>query len=566
MNAVAASPRQTDREFNPSAPIRALAPMPVSWRSLPRALIHTVRAHPGRIALCDSSGAALTYGQTLLRALVLGRVLARSWGAARHVGLMVPPTVPAAVANLAVTLWGRVPVNLNYAASQGVVDSSIEQCGITHVVTSAKVLDKCQIVPKGTLILLEEIPGKVLLADKLWAAAVAKLVPTAALGAFVPGLRGDGLEAEATVIFTSGSTGEPKGVVLSHRNILSNAHQIEQQVHLQPEEVVLGILPFFHSFGFTVTIWTALCLGKKVVYHFNPLDARTIGKLCDQHHVTLLIATPSFMRFYLKNCEPKQFRALTHLLLGAEKLKPELARDLQEALGIEPLEGYGCTELSPVVAVNVPREVELPGGRTVHGNRLGTVGLPLPGTAIKTVDPETGADLPAGAEGVIAVNGPQVMVGYLGRPEATAQVIRDGWYLTGDLGLVDADGFLKITDRISRFSKVAGEMVPHVRVEAAIAEITGVDEQHLAVTGVPDPKQGERLCVLYTDLAMSPAEVHHRLVAGPLPKLWIPAVRDFIRVAAIPITATGKIDLRRLRQIARGEEVPGATTDTPPTG
>ena len=265
---------------------------------------------------------------------------------------------------------------------------------------------------------------------------------------------------------------------------------------------------------------------------------------------------------YLKSCEPHQFKTITHWIVGAEKLKPELARDIQATLGIEPMEGYGCTELSPVVAVNVPREVELPDGRKVHGNRLGTVGLPLPGTAIKTVDPETGADLPAGTEGVIAVKGPQVMVGYLNRPEATAQVLKEGWYLTGDLGYVDPDGFLKITDRISRFSKIAGEMVPHLSIESAILEATGVDENQVAVTGVPDPKHGERLCVLYTDLGISPAEVHQRLTAGPLPKVWIPSPRDFIHVEEIPITSTGKVDLRRLKEIALNRRRRGTSPAT----
>jgi acyl-[acyl-carrier-protein]-phospholipid O-acyltransferase/long-chain-fatty-acid--[acyl-carrier-protein] ligase len=472
---------------------------------------------------------------------------------------MVPPTVPAAVANLAVSLWGKVPVNLNYSASQSLVDSSVSQCSITHVLTSRKVLDKFNIRPAGELILLEDIPGQVRTTDKLWAAAVAKLVPVGAMGWFVRGLKDDRLDKTATVIFTSGSTGDPKGVILSHRNILSNVQQVEQHVRLLPEEVVLGILPFFHSFGFTVTIWTAVCLGKKVVYHVNPLDARTIGKLCEEHKVTLLIGTPTFSRLYLKNCEPRQFETITHWIVGAEKLKPELARDIQQALGIEPMEGYGCTELSPVVAVNVPREVEQPDGRKIHGNKLGSVGQPVPGTAIKTVDPDTGADLPPGREGVIAVKGPQVMVGYLNRPDATAQVVKDGWYITGDLGFVDDDGFLKITDRLSRFSKIAGEMVPHISVESAIAEATGVDENHVAVTGVPDPKHGERLIVLYTDLGISPAEAHHRLTAGPLPKVWIPSPRDFVRVDEIPITPTGKVDLRRLKQLAAsrgaGEEV-----------
>lgn len=481
-------------------------------------------------------------------------MLARTWGPAEHVGLLIPPTVPAAVANLAVTLWGKIPVNLNYSASQSMVDASVDQCGITHVLTSPKVLDRFKIVPKGQLIMLEDIRKQVTLFDKLWAAAVAKGVPSGLLGAFVPGLHHDHLDATATVIFTSGSTGDPKGVVLSHRNILSNAQQIEEAVRMKPEDVLLGVLPFFHSFGFTITIWTAIGLNKKVVYHFNPLDARTIGKLCDEHKVTLLTGTPSFTRLYLKSCDPRQFKTITHWILGAEKLKPELARDIQAALGVDPMEGYGCTELSPVVAVNANREVALPGGRTVHGNRLGTVGLPVPGTAIKTIDPETGADLPVGTEGMIAVKGPQVMVGYLDRPEATAQVVKSGWYLTGDIGYVDPDGFLKITDRINRFSKIAGEMVPHLAIESAILEATGVDENHVAVTGVPDPKHGERLCVLYTDLGISPAEAHQRLMAASLPKVWVPSPRDFIRVEEIPITSTGKVDLRRLKEIALHEK------------
>jgi len=499
--------------------------------------------------MCDSTGVSLTNGQTLMRALALGRVLARVWGPAPRVGIMVPPTVPGAVANLAVSFWGKVPINLNYTASQSMVDASIDQAGITHVLTSAKVLDRFKITPKGTLVLLEDIPKQVRTSDKIWAALVARLVPQFALRWFVPGFRGDQLDDEATVIFTSGSTGDPKGVVLSQRNVLSNVQQVEDQVHLLPHEVLLGILPFFHSFGYTVTIWTALCLGKKVVYHVNPIDARVIGKLCEQHKVTLLASTPSFTRFYVKSCEASQFKTVTHLILGAEKLKPELAADIEKTLGIKPMEGYGCTELSPVVAVNVPREIELEGGRKLEGNRLGTVGRPVPGTAIKTVDPETGADLPAGAVGVVAVKGPQVMVGYLNRPDLTARVIKDGWYLTGDLGYVDEDGFLRITDRISRFSKIAGEMIPHVGVESAIMEAAGVDEHHVAVTGVPDAKHGERLCVIYTDLGMSPSILHHRLASGPMPKVWLPSVRDFIHVDELPITATGKVDLRRLKQI-----------------
>ena len=356
------------------------------------------RALGKRQALADSTKASLTYADTFLRAVVLGRVLKRLLGPEKYVGLLVPPTVPTAVANLALALLGKVPVNLNYTASQALVDSSIDQCGITHVLTSKKVLDKFGITPKGTLIFLEDIPAQVRKADKLFGAAVAKLVPIPALGAFLPGLKDDRLDATATVIFTSGSTGDPKGVVLSHRNVLSNVHQFDQHLRLLPDEALLGILPFFHSFGFTVTIWTVLCLGRRIVYHFNPLDARIIGDLCEKHGVTMIVATPTFIRTYLKKCEPSKFKTLVHLLLGAEKLKPELCEEIRETLGLDPLEGYGCTELSPVVAVNVLHELTRPDGRKVPGNRLGTVGMPLPGTAVKTVDPETGADLPRGRD------------------------------------------------------------------------------------------------------------------------------------------------------------------------
>jgi acyl-[acyl-carrier-protein]-phospholipid O-acyltransferase/long-chain-fatty-acid--[acyl-carrier-protein] ligase len=530
---------------------RALGPLPARWRSLARAFVEEVRNHWGDQALCDGTGANLTYGQSLVRATVLGRFLARTLGDEPYVGVLLPPTVPAAVTNLALVLQGKIPVNLNYTAGQGMIDSAIRQCAIRHVLTSPKVLDRFHVAPNASLIMLEDVGRSIRTTDKLAGACLAHLVRFGVLGQLLPGLNSFDLDSIATVIFTSGSTGDPKGVVLTHRNILSNVQQASEHIQLAPDEVILGILPFFHSFGFTVTIWMALALGKKVVYHFNPLDARTIGKLCEEHRVTLIAGTPSFTRFYIKACPPEQFKTLTHLILGAEKLKPELYRDITNWLDIEPMEGYGTTELSPVVAANVPREVVLPDGRRIHGNRPGTVGLPVPGTSIKTVDPDTGEDLPDGAEGVVAVKGPQVMAGYLNDPEATAKVLKDGWYFTGDLGFVDPDGFLKITDRLSRFSKIAGEMVPHVGVESAIMGVTGVDEHHVAVTSLPDPKHGERLCVVHTELGMSPDDIHRALTASRIPRLWIPSVRDFVAVPEIPITGTGKVDLRALREVAR---------------
>ena len=299
-------------------------------------------------------------------------------------------------------------------------------------------------------------------------------------------------------------------MVLSHRNVLSNVHQIDQHVELLPDEVVLGILPFFHSFGFTVTIWTVLCLGKRVVYHFNPLDARIIGDLCEKHGVTMIVGTPTFMRTYLQRCEPKQFETLVHLLArGREAQARARATRSARSSGIEPLEGYGCTELSPVVAVNVPHDDDAR-RRPDRARQPAGDGRDCRCRARRSrrSTPRPGPTCPAGTEGMILVKGPQVMVGYLNRPEATAKVLKDGWYTTGDLGFVDADGFLKITDRLSRFSKIGGEMVPHMAVESAIQEAAGANEHGVAVTAAARPQaRRAALRALHRAWALPPDEV-----------------------------------------------------------
>jgi len=530
-------------------PDHSLPPLPRSWISLARVFVDQARRVPKKVAIADTSGATLTYADAFLRAVALARVLKRELDEAEYVGVFVPPSAPGAIANLALTLLGKIPVNLNYTAGEAVLDSSIQQAGITHVISSRRAISKFKLTPKCALIHLEDVPRKVTKHDKVMAALISRVIPSDLLGRFLPGLNGSLLDKPATIIFTSGSTGDPKGVVLSHRNVLANVHQINHHLVLS-DEVVLGVLPFFHSFGFTITIWTVLALGKKAVYHFNPLDSRIVGNLCQEHGATLLAATPTFARGYAQRCDPEQFRTMKLLLLGAERLKPEIAQEIEEKLKIAAYQGYGCTELSPVVAVNVPTTMRTPAGLDVAGNRPGTVGMPLPGTAIRTTDPETGTPLPRGTEGIIWVKGPQVMTGYLNRAEETARVIAGGWYNTGDLGFLDADGFLSITGRQSRFSKIGGEMVPHVKVESAIGEVLGVVDGAVAVTAVPDEKRGERLFVVHTSVSMPPEQIVAQLRNGALPNLWIPSAGDFVEVESLPLLGTGKLDLRRLREIA----------------
>jgi acyl-[acyl-carrier-protein]-phospholipid O-acyltransferase/long-chain-fatty-acid--[acyl-carrier-protein] ligase len=311
---------------------------------------------------------------------------------------------------------------------------------------------------------------------------------------------------------------------------------------------VLGVLPFFHSFGFTGTLCLPAVLGIGVVYHPNPLDAKAIGPLVCDYRVTFLLATPTFLQLYLRGCAAEDFGGLRVVMTSAEKLPDRLATAFEEQFGIRPLEGYGCTECAPAVAVNTP-DFRSAGFRQVGGKR-GKIGHPLPGISVRIVDPETQAPLAAGQPGLLLVRGPNVMQGYLGHPEKTAEVLHDGWYTTGDVAALDEDGFLQITDRLSRFSKIGGEMVPHIKVEEKLHELAGVTEQTFVVTGVPDEKKGERLVVLHKLADGQLPAVLEKLSRCDLPNLWKPRADQFFRVDAFPQLGTGKLDLRQVREIA----------------
>ncbi len=519
--------------------------------NLPQNFLRTCRQNRRRVKIVDSMGAKLTGGQLLTRTLVLRRILTREVLAPdeRHVGLLLPPSAGGAVANAALPLMGRVAVNLNYTLSGDLINNCIAQCNIRHVLTSRKFMEKMKFTVNAELVYLEDFAGKVTWRDKIAAAFQATAMP---LGLLARHLGVDRIKPDdvLTVIFTSGSTGDPKGVMLSHENVGSNLWSIAQCVKLSADDTAIGVLPFFHSYGYTATLWTVLTLDPRGVYHFNPLDAHQVGKLCREWNVTVFMATPTFLRTYMKRCEPDDFRSLQVVFAAAEKVPRELFDSFEKKYGVRPVEAYGCTELSPLVAINVPASRNPRGDSS--GVREGSVGRPIPGVRVKAVNPETWAEMPVGEPGMLLVGGTSVMKGYLNQPEATAKAIRDGWYITGDLAFIDADGFITITGRESRFSKIGGEMIPHILIEEALQKILGGDEDQLAavVTAVPDPRKGERLVVLYLPTDKTPEKICDALWNAGLPNLWVPSPDSFIQVDHIPVLGTGKLDLKAMRQVA----------------
>lgn len=465
------------------------------------------------------------------------------------VAILLPPGIPAATASIALALSGRTIVNLNYTAGAVNMVSAIRQSEIRTILTSRRFANKISFdIPHDLNVV--DIDGESVRLDpffRLTAALIALAAPISMLeywcGAEKRGEPGDVL----TTIFTSGSTGEPKGVPLTHRNIAANCLGTTHLLKMSDADVLLGILPLFHSFGF-MFLWCALIHGTKIVFHPSPLDAGPIGDSVEKHRVSLLITTPTFLQLYMKKVAPEKFRSLRLVLTGAEKLPERLVRAFGERFGIRPIEGYGTTECSPVVSTSAL--VGGPAGKRQVGYRRGFVGNPLPGVALKIVDPESGAELPYRQAGLLRVKGQNVMAGYLNRPAETAEVLKDGWYATGDLAFVDDDGFLKITDRISRFSKIGGEMIPHGRIEEALHEAAGTESRMFAVTAVADQKRGERLAVLHTLSDEELFPVVAKLQTMGLPNLYIPKREQFYRVEVLPMLGSGKLDLKGMKQVA----------------
>ena len=518
-------------------------------RPLHRQFISAMRRYPFRMAMADQNRPRVSSLQALIGSIVLARTLRPHWQDQQHIGVLLPPTVATALVNVAVALCGKTIVNLNYTVGKSGLEAAVRLADLRTVLTSRTFVEKAKLeLPDGPSVMwLEDIAETIGTGQKLYATFLALFAPCRlierACGQATP-LTPDSL---ATIIFSSGSTGEPKGVMLSHFSIDSNCQGATQMLHLYQDDRILGILPFFHSFGYMV-FWFVMFNNAAMIFHPSPLDVTAIGELVRQYRITFVVITPTFLQLYARRCTAEQFSSVRVILTGAEKLSARLAQSIEDKFGIGPIEGYGVTECAPVIAVNCPDFRAA--GYYQPASRRGTVGQPLPGVSVQIVDPDSSASLPTGTPGMLLVKGPNVMKGYLGRDDLTTQVMRDGWYITGDIASMDDDGFLTITDRLSRFSKIGGEMVPHGKVEEALQQAAETETQVFAVTGLPDEKKGERLAVLHTlDDSLIP-EILVKLSATGLPNLFIPSRSQFVKVEALPVLGTGKLDLRGVKRIA----------------
>ncbi len=506
--------------------------------TLAQRLVRAARSNWFRPAIADSTKNELKYGNALTAAVLVRNWLNREHPAEAHVGLLLPASVGGAVANFGVTLAGRAAVNLNFTSGEQNCRSAIEQCGIKTVITSRVFLEKANLPEWPEMVYLEDLLPRFSRSAKIRALITARFAPARALAGNVEP------DDVASVLFSSGSTGVPKGIELTHWNVISNIESAAAVFPMDGDHCMLGVLPLFHSFGYTFALWFPVVEQIRAAFHPNPTEAKAIGDLAQKHRATFFLSTPTFCAQYIRKCTGEQFSTLRYILVGAEKLRESIAEEFKAKFGVGLLAGYGATELGPCAAVNTPENAN---GSGQEGTRSGSVGRPLPGVSVRIVDPDTREPLPPGVQGMLLVKSPSRMPGYFGAPDKTADALHDGFYVTGDLAYVDEDGFLYITDRLARFSKIGGEMVPHLKIEDAVSDLLGGSS---FVTGVADERRGERLIMLYTSADITPPQIIERLNAADLPQLWIPKRENLYLVDAIPILGTGKVDLAKARALA----------------
>jgi acyl-[acyl-carrier-protein]-phospholipid O-acyltransferase/long-chain-fatty-acid--[acyl-carrier-protein] ligase len=527
--------------------------------SLPYSIIKGLKSYGSTTTVFDGNdGTELVFTKVFAAAAALSRII-RKETQKNRVGIVLTPGKGGLVANLAVLLSGKIPVNLNFTAGSDAVNSSIEQADLDKIITAGAFVEKYPGFPwpnDEKILFIEKILPNLKKKKKitLWFIALKFLSPKRL--AKMLGIAEEGGDEEAVLLFTSGSSGNPKGVVLTHRNILANVSQFGSRLELSDDDKVLGCLPLFHSFGSTVTLWYPMLEGIDLVTYPSPLDPPKLADLIQKHKVTLLLATPTFLRGYMRRVDPEKLESIKYVVTGAEKLPQKLAEAFSEKFGKKVMEGYGLTETSPVSNVNIPNVDTENNTELIPSERFGSVGQFLPGVAVRITDTNNNTQIPINQSGMIWLKGSNIFKEYLHLPEQTNDVIKEKWFKTGDIGRVDEDGFLYIEGRLSRFSKIGGEMVPHETIEAHVNKALGYDseaEKKIAVVGVPDEAKGEAL-VMISSVEMdndSIKALRQNLLDSGVAALWIP--KKIVKVEEIPSLASGKLDIKGCEELAKAQ-------------
>lgn len=492
--------------------------------------IKTAKANKKKIAIKDRmTGSVVPYARALIGSLILAKKFRAYEG--KYIGIMIPTSAGAMLSCIGALFSGKIPVMINF--STGAEENCAyarKRCGFNTIITSRGLLEKIKCPELPGMVCIEDIMKSVSEMDKI-GAALKTLLPA---GSIINSLPEAQIDDTIVILFTSGSEKDPKAVQLTHRNIGSNLEAVVDCMKLKSDEIILSILPLFHVFGHTIDFWLPLTQGMTAVTYANPLDYKKIPVISREEKCTMIAGTPIFLSGYLRESEKGDFESLWLAVVGADKLPETLRNGFREKHGVELVEGYGTTETSPVISVN-----------RVDNNRPGSIGQALPGVEVKITDINTGETLKTGEEGKILVKGNLVMKGYLDE-EKTREVMFDGWYYTGDIGVLDEDGFLWHKGRLKRFVKIGGEMVSLVKTETVMETILpeGVS---CCVVDIPDKTKGSKLVAALTG-EVEPDDIIEKL-RGKLPPIAIP--KKFVFLEELPKMGSGKADFRTIAEIVR---------------
>ncbi|HBT97448.1 MAG TPA: bifunctional acyl-ACP--phospholipid O-acyltransferase/long-chain-fatty-acid--ACP ligase [Desulfobulbaceae bacterium] len=495
--------------------------------------VEIAKRYGQKIAVRDySTDKTLTYRQTLIASLMLAQVCRKF--ARGNIGLMVPTSLGCILAKLAILMSGRVPVMINYSTgAEQNARYAQRKCAFHTIITSKALLTKIDCAHVPGMVYLEDIMAGISWFDKLRAASIA-LLPVSLIKLFIKG--GDEND-NVVLLFTSGSELEPKTVPLTHKNISTNILDGGERFHFTDQDILLATLPYFHVFGMTVSLWLPLFYGSTIVCLANPLEYKKICEVARKEKTTVMVGTPSFYWGYLRKSEEGDFASLRVSVCGADKCPDGLREGFFTKHGVTLLEGYGATECSPIISVN-----------SIEENRPGSVGKPLRSIEVRIENYETGEECAPGQDGRILVKGGSVMKGYFNDFEQTSLRMRNGWYDTGDMGNIDADGYLWHVGRLKRFVKIGGEMISMVRIENALEKLLPEDME-CCVVEVPDAIKGAKIVAVIT--APIEEKAITKQLATQLSPIAIPKI--FLVREKMPKTGNGKVDFQALTEIAREE-------------